>query len=129
MSNASEFSIPERHIKGWGDESWIHNDEKYCGKVLYFQNGKKCSLHYHKLKHETFFLQSGYLECRFFPLENLENELKTPRGLWIIMKPGDVKEIPPGLVHQMKAIMGDAYLYEFSTQHFEDDSYRIEKGD
>ena len=36
--------------KGWGRETWLHNDEKYCGKILFFNAGKKCSLHYHKLK-------------------------------------------------------------------------------
>jgi hypothetical protein len=37
-------------------------------------------------------------------------------------------DIPPGLLHQMQAIE-DSELYEFSTQHFESDSYRIVKGD
>ena len=37
-------------------------------------------------------------------------------------------DIPPGLVHQMEALE-DSELYEFSTQHFESDSYRLVKGD
>ena len=31
--------------KGWGFEKWFHNSEKYCGKLLYFVKGKKCSYH------------------------------------------------------------------------------------
>ena len=31
---------PEYHPKGWGYELWIHNDEKYCGKLLFFEKGK-----------------------------------------------------------------------------------------
>ena len=115
-------SLVKRVDKGWGYELWIHNDEKYCGKLLFFQKGKKCSLHYHKLKTETFYLQSGKLECKFYELED------PSRCVTITMNPGDVKEIPPGLVHQMHAIE-DAELFEFSTQHFDSDSHRIEKGD
>jgi len=46
----------------------------------------------------------------------------------VIMNPGDIKEIPVGLVHQMEALE-DSYLFEFSTEHFDEDSYRIKKGD
>ena len=34
---------PERHEKGWGYELWIVNNNLYCGKILHFNNGKKCS--------------------------------------------------------------------------------------
>jgi len=37
-------------------------------------------------------------------------------------------DINPGLVHQMEALE-DSELYEFSTQHFDSDSHRIERGD
>ena len=49
-----------KHVpKGWGYEKWIVNNERYCGKLLFFESGKKCSWHYHKVKHETFYLHSG----------------------------------------------------------------------
>ena len=44
------------------------------------------------------------------------------------LQEGECMDIPPGLLHQMQAIE-DSELYEFSTQHFESDSYRIVKGD
>ena len=44
--------------KGWGFEKWIVNNEKYCGKLLYFIKDRKCSWHYHKIKDETFYIQS-----------------------------------------------------------------------
>lgn len=44
------------HHKGWGFENWIVNKPEYCGKLLYFREGKMCSWHYHKLKDETFLL-------------------------------------------------------------------------
>ncbi len=46
----------------------------------------------------------------------------------IVLKKGDHFHIPVGLKHQMCAIE-DTELFEFSTQHLDEDSYRIEKGD
>ena len=45
-----------------------------------------------------------------------------------LLTPGDAFEIPRGRRHQMTALE-DSELFEFSTEHFEDDSYRVEKGD
>ena len=28
--------------KGWGYEKWIVNKPQYCGKLLFFEKGKKC---------------------------------------------------------------------------------------
>jgi len=84
--------------KGWGYEVWIHNDEKYCGKLLYFEKGKKCSWHYHKIKTETFYLQSGKMLVHFGDVDDrsLSSEL--------LLTPGDTFEIPIGRRHQMTAL-------------------------
>src|SRR5208283_5704492 len=50
--------------KGWGREVWIANNHLYCGKILEIRRGKRCSLHYHKLKTESFYLRSGKLIVR-----------------------------------------------------------------
>src|ERR1700678_1697209 len=50
--------------KGWGREVWIANGDLYCGKILEIRKGKKCSLHYHKIKTESFYLRSGRLLIR-----------------------------------------------------------------
>ncbi len=112
----------EIHPKGWGHENWIANSELYCGKVLHFNKGKRCSFHYHKLKTETFYLQSGLLRV----LHSLEDEIG--EALEVILEPGDSFHVPVGLRHQMIALE-DSELFEFSTQHFEFDSYRIVRGD
>ena len=44
------------------------------------------------------------------------------------MEPGDSFHVPVGLKHQMIALE-DSELFEFSTEHFEEDSYRVIKGD
>lgn len=123
-------AVPERrppirapvHLqpKGWGHEVWIHNDERYCGKILVVKAGKRCSLHFHAKKHETFYVQSGRLRMRLRHRDGREESFE--------MKKGDILEIEPGTAHQFTGIE-DAELFEFSTQHFEDDSIRIEKGD
>jgi mannose-6-phosphate isomerase-like protein (cupin superfamily) len=108
--------------KGWGYEKWITNNEKYCGKLLFFKKGKKCSWHYHEVKDETFYIQSGKLKLTF----GLTNEKKDASNL--ILEQGDSFHIPVGLRHQMFALE-ETELFEFSTQHFEADSIRVEKGD
>jgi uncharacterized RmlC-like cupin family protein len=115
---------PEKlHIvpKGWGFEKWIVNNEKYCGKLLYIIKDRKCSVHFHKLKAETFFLHSGKIILRY-------GSLNDPKLTEVILSRGDHFHVPQFLVHQMIALE-DTELFEFSTQHFDEDSYRIEKGD
>jgi len=112
--------------KGWGHELWIHNDAKYCGKLLFFKKGKKCSFHYHKVKHETFYLQSGRMTLRVIPLDEL-TETAAPIPT-VELYAGDVYELAPGTVHQMIA-HEDSELFEFSTEHFDEDSIRLVKGD
>ena len=62
----------EIHPKGWGYEKWIVNNDLYCGKVLFFERGKKCSWHYHKVKDETFYVQSGEILLRYGEHDDLE---------------------------------------------------------
>ena len=108
--------------KGWGREVWIANNPLYCGKILEISKGKRCSLHYHKLKTESFFLRKGRLMIRVkespdaAAIEEFE------------LHEGQCMDVPPGLVHQMEALE-DVELFEFSTQHFEEDSYRLIRGD
>jgi mannose-6-phosphate isomerase-like protein (cupin superfamily) len=106
--------------KGWGEEHWIHNDTDYCGKKMFLKKGKRCSLHYHVKKSETFFIQTGKVQMEFLHPDGKKETF--------VMKPGDVCEITPHLKHRFTGLE-DSEIFEFSTQHFEDDSYRIEKGD
>jgi pyoverdine/dityrosine biosynthesis protein Dit1 len=59
---------------------------------------------------------------KFSDEDNLENANE------ITLNPGENFHVYRGLRHQMIAIE-DSELFEFSTQHFDEDSYRIEKGD
>ena len=112
-----------KHVaKGWGYEKWIVNTDLYCGKLLFIEAGKRCSWHYHKLKDETFYIQSGELLLIYGDDDNIN------RAKMTVLRPGDKFYIYPGLRPQMQA-RSDTELFEFSTQHFDEDSYRIENGD
>lgn len=119
LMNSSEIKFVP---KGWGFEKWIVNTPEYCGKLLYFVKGKKCSWHYHILKDETFYVQSGKIKLKYSDEDDLSNALE------VILNPGDKFHIYRKLKHQMIALE-DTELFEFSTQHFDEDSYRIIKGD
>ena len=116
-------SLPIKFVpKGWGFEKWIVNCEEYCGKLLYFVKGERCSWHYHKFKDEVFYVQSGKLLVKFSEEDDILNAEE------IILCKGDNFHVYRGLRHQMIALE-DAELFEFSTQHFNSDSHRLQKGD
>ncbi len=117
MTSSIEF-VP----KGWGFERIICNTEEYCGKLLYLVQGKRCSWHYHKLKDETFYIQSGSVKLLYSDNDNIESANET------ILKKGDNFHVYRGLRHQMIALE-DTELFEFSTQHFDEDSIRVLQGD
>ena len=108
--------------KGWGYEKWIVNKPEYCGKILFFSKGKKCSWHYHKLKDEVFYINSGKLLVAYGYEDDLSEATE------VILEEGDNFHVEVGMRHQMTALQ-DTQMFEFSTQHFDSDSYRIIKGD
>lgn len=108
--------------KGWGFEKWIVNNEQYCGKLLYFVKDKQCSWHYHKIKDETFYVQSGKLILFYGYDDDISLAEKK------VLRKGDNFHVPVGLRHKMYALE-DTELFEFSTQHFESDSIRLINGD
>jgi len=112
----------EFYPKGWGHEEWIVNSDKYCGKILRFEKGKRCSWHYHKIKDEVFYLLSGKLTLKVSHEDSLD-EAQT-----LTLEKGESFHVKTGVRHQMIALE-DSELLEVSTQHFEDDSCRIIKGD
>lgn len=124
----------KRVEKGWGYELWIHNDHLYCGKLMHFNADRKCSIHFHKLKHETFYLSTGRINVKYCSVETMLETLfrggniSTVPFELVTLTSGSSLELPPWTIHQMYAEV-DSDLYEFSTQHFDEDSYRLERGD
>ena len=107
--------------KGWGHEIWMVNNDKYCGKILHFDSEAKFSMHYHLNKDETWYVQKGEFIFRYINGDTAE-------VVESILKENDTIRIPPGLPHQLETKMGGDII-EISTQHFEEDSIRVWKGD
>lgn len=109
---------------GWGREDWIVNSDLYCGKLLRVEPGKRCSFHFHIKKHEHFCLLNGNIDMTLVHKDGRRELIK--------MTPGDILYITPGLVHSFICPESEkvpAILLEVSTRHYEDDSYRVVKGD
>lgn len=114
---------PKQVWKAWGYELWIQNSPKYCGKILHFNNkGSKFSLHYHLEKNESWFVSKGSFVL-------LHIDLKRGKRITEDLKVGDVIHVPRGEPHQLIACEAGSEIFEVSTQHFDTDSYRIERGD
>jgi mannose-6-phosphate isomerase-like protein (cupin superfamily) len=114
---------PKRVEKLWGYELWIHNEKDYCGKLLVFNNsGDKFSMHYHMIKDETWYVQTGSFQ---FDWIDVETGVRNYTQLMV----GDVIEIKKGLPHQLVALTPNATIFEVSTEHFDEDSYRIYRTD
>ncbi|WP_122892860.1 cupin domain-containing protein [Arcobacter peruensis] len=103
--------------KSWGREIWLHNSNKYCGKILVIKANKSSSLHYHKLKDETFYIQEGRILVKIVSKDEQIEELE--------MSKGDVLDIPKGTKHQIIGIAEESEIFEVSTQHFDDDSIYV----
>ena len=97
--------------KTWGNELVIVNNELYCSKIMTLKKDCCCSVHYHKIKTEDFYILEGKIK-----LELLGNT--------IIMKKGDTIHIEPLGVHRFTGIV-DSKILEISTHHEDSDSYRI----
>lgn len=95
--------------KVWGHEEWIVNRE-YCGKKLVLKKGFACSMHYHRNKDETFYINKGKVLL-------ILNDEKS------IMLPGDSLLVEPGMKHKFIGLE-DSEIIEFSTHHEDSDSYR-----
>ena len=106
--------------KGWGKEIIFVNNDEYCGKLLCFEKGKKFSMHYHIKKKETWYVSKGSFILIWIETENGITHTE-------YLKVGDVITNERGEPHQLIALE-DAEVFEVSTKHYDEDSFRIWKG-
>ncbi|MCK5282717.1 MAG: cupin domain-containing protein [Nanoarchaeota archaeon] len=97
--------------KIWGEEKWLVNRD-YCGKLLILKKGFRCSMHHHKNKDETFYINKGKVFLEY-------------DGKKTIMIPGQAQLIEPNKKHRFTGLE-DSEIIEFSTHHEDSDSYRDE---
>jgi len=97
--------------KPWGEEWWLAHTDRYAGKVLVIRKGRRFSLQYHRVKHETQFVWDGRIKLEIGPdPEHLETR---------ILEPGAVTPIAPGTYHRLEALE-DSHVFEISTPELDD---------
>jgi len=108
---------------GWGFEIiWVTTD-KYCGKLLCFNGpGSKTSMHFHKEKEKSWFVNSGQFILRYI-------DTTTAELMQVPLKEGATYNVLPLQPHQLVAMTADAVIFEVSTPDSTTDVYRIGPGD
>jgi quercetin dioxygenase-like cupin family protein len=119
-SNKSKKELVEIVPKGWGKEIIFVNNDEYCGKLLCFDKGKKFSMHYHLKKKETWYVSKGAFILIWVDTSNGTTYTE-------YLRVGDVITNERGEPHQLIAIE-ESEVFEVSTKHFDDDSFRMWKG-
>ena len=115
MSDGSGFS-PRRVDKPWGHELiWAHTD-RYVGKTLVIETGRRLSLQRHEVKDESILVVSGRLRLW---LEGDDGDIRTEE-----LGPGAARHVATGRIHRYEAIER-CELMEVSTPEL-DDVVRLE---
>ena len=99
-----------RTDKPWGYELLYARTDRYAGKLLHIDKGKRLSRQYHVKKEETLFVQAGVMEL----------EITTPTGIERhVLEPGASFHLPPGTIHRLTALE-DTDVFEVSTTELDD---------
>ncbi|MBA2756672.1 MAG: hypothetical protein WKF78_04860 [Candidatus Limnocylindrales bacterium] len=102
--------------KPWGHELiWAHTD-RYVGKVLVIETGRRLSLQRHAIKDETILVREGRLRLY---LEGADGVVRAEE-----LGPGEHRHVPTGRIHRYEAIER-CELIEVSTPEL-DDVIRLE---
>lgn len=102
--------------KPWGHELiWAHTD-RYVGKVLVIETGKRLSLQRHEVKDETILVRSGRLRLY---LEDDDGIVRDSE-----LGPGESRWVQTGRIHRYEAIER-CEIFEVSTPEL-DDVVRLE---
>ena len=100
--------------KLWGHEEILVNEPEYCCKRLYLNPGFQCSLHYHRIKKETFIVEKGAIR------------LKHGEEIMVLDRYDAPRTILPNTPHRFNAFRDPAVILEVSTHHDDEDVVRLE---
>ena len=108
---------PARRVeKPWGHELiWAHTD-RYVGKILVIEAGRRLSLQRHEVKDETILVMSGRLRLTIEGDDGVVSQEE--------LGPGDHRRVSTGRIHRYEAIER-CELIEVSTPEL-DDVIRLE---
>jgi len=104
-------SEPRRVPKPWGYELIWALTDRYCGKVLVIEAGRRLSLQYHERKDESILVLSGRMRLY---LAAEDGVIRTEE-----LGPGDARHVGVGRAHRYEAIERTELL-EVSTPELED---------
>jgi len=111
--------------KAWGYEDIFAKTNKYCGKILYFERGWQCSLHYHKKKESTMYVTEGNIwvqsKRNFKEGDNIKDIMEFEFCI------GEILHITPNTLHRFLAPYESCSMIEVSTPYKKDDSFMVEK--
>ena len=102
--------LPYRVDKPWGYELIWARTDRYAAKILHLNAGHVLSCQYHNVKDETMHVLKGELILRL----GQDQDLVERR-----FAAGESVHIPPGLVHQIEAVV-DTDVLEASTPELDD---------
>ncbi len=112
----TDAGIPRRVAKPWGEELIWALTDRYCGKRITIETGKRLSLQVHERKDEWVFVMSGRLRL------HLEDDAGVVRVEEL--GAGESRHVPVGRRHRFEAAER-VELIEVSTPEI-DDVIRIE---
>ena len=96
--------------KGWGSEFIFATNDKYCGKFLNFETGAKFSMHFHAVKDETWYVQSGKFIVQYIDTTNAEVKDK-------YLEVGDTWHNPPLLPHRLICVEEGSIIELWCVAH------------
>jgi mannose-6-phosphate isomerase-like protein (cupin superfamily) len=113
FSGADAWAFEPRRVdKPWGYELiWAHT-EAYAGKVLFIKAGESLSLQFHRVKDESWLVESGRAKV----------ELGSAGATMLaeeVVGAGASFRVRPGTVHRVTALE-DTRILEVSTPELED---------
>ena len=108
---------PRRVDKPWGWELIWADADAYVGKVLFVKTGHSLSLQFHRVKDESWYVQSGRAKLELGDSGDAVLNAE-------IIGPGASFRFRPGTVHRVTALE-DTTILEVSTPHL-DDVVRLE---
>jgi mannose-6-phosphate isomerase len=97
--------------KPWGQELIWAVTDRYAGKILVIEAGKRLSLQRHDRKDESIYILSGRLRLS---LEDDDGEVRVTE-----LGPGEARHVPIGRVHRFEAVERTE-LFEVSTPELDD---------
>lgn len=104
--------VPRKVEKPWGWELVWAEAEAYVGKLLFVKAGASLSLQFHRVKDESWYVQSGRAQLQLG--EPGEAILKEE-----VIGPGMCFRYRPGTVHRLQALE-DTTIVEVSTPELDD---------